>query len=177
MHVNCVHLKLRPFQCDSCEASFGQKEHLKIHKQSIHEKITFPCEICEKEFSSKMNLNKHIKRVHKKEKKFTCNRCHMRFCSNTELILHTNAKHSNHKPFSCVHCEQDFPNKGHITQHLNQPKDIRCKICNDSFHCFNQLRNHQTSVHGKKRFQCKKCDKTLSSKYILKYHVAKFHMK
>ena len=51
------------------------------------------------------------------------------------------------------------------------------KICNDSFHCANQMKNHEASIHDKERFPCKTCMHVFVSNDRLKAHVAKYHGK
>ena len=69
IHVDkFIILKLRPYECLICEATFSCRGNLTKHNESIHEKKRFPCSLCEKNFSQKSYLNTHIKTVHNKEK-------------------------------------------------------------------------------------------------------------
>jgi len=35
-HIQIVHMKLKPFQCRLCEATFSMKHHLKMHMRTKH---------------------------------------------------------------------------------------------------------------------------------------------
>ena len=52
MHINAVHLKLKPNECDLCENSFARKGDLKEHVKAVHQKIRpFQCDQCKKTFT------------------------------------------------------------------------------------------------------------------------------
>ena len=56
-HINTVHLKLTPFQCQECTKSFGRKTHLQH---------------CTKSFEQKSQLQHHINSVHLKLAPYQC---------------------------------------------------------------------------------------------------------
>ena len=61
-HVSTVHEGIKPFQCDICNACFGQKDNLNNHIAIVHEGIKqFKCDICHAGFGRKGNLNKNLK--------------------------------------------------------------------------------------------------------------------
>ena len=35
----CVHEGLKKYKCESCSKTFGQPQHLKRHKETVHERI------------------------------------------------------------------------------------------------------------------------------------------
>ena len=51
-------------ECPECKKTFAQSGSLKIHMDSIHQKIRYNCNFCEKSSSTKQNLKKHIANVH-----------------------------------------------------------------------------------------------------------------
>lgn len=64
-HIQTVHLKLKPFQCEQCLASFGYKNHLKRH-QIVHEKAKgFKCRVCDQVFKGQTQLSKHVQQIHR----------------------------------------------------------------------------------------------------------------
>ena len=64
LHINGVHLKLKPHECDQCEKSFSQKPHLKSHVEMVHQKLKpFKCKYCKYSFAHNSNLKKHAKTV------------------------------------------------------------------------------------------------------------------
>ena len=51
-------------ECPECEKTFSQAGSLKIHMNSIHQKIRYNCNFCEKSSTTKDNLKKHIATKH-----------------------------------------------------------------------------------------------------------------
>ena len=62
-HILLIHEKAMPFSCDQCNKSFGNFDYLKEHEISIHNK-KWQCEICEKTFGKEKLLSKHVNQVH-----------------------------------------------------------------------------------------------------------------
>ena len=70
-HISAVHEGKKQFQCDICNAQFGEKAKLKIHVATVHEgKKPFQCEICNAEFTSKHGIKGHITRIHEGKKQY-----------------------------------------------------------------------------------------------------------
>ena len=58
-----------PFNCDICNANFGQKSSLIVHVATVHEgKKQFKCEICDTKFKSKPATKGHIATIHERKK-------------------------------------------------------------------------------------------------------------
>ena len=71
MHIDAVHLGLRPFKCDVCDKDFTQKTHLRTHQKNVHENVQdtrFKCDECSKFYQSNQQLREHTERVHLKMK-------------------------------------------------------------------------------------------------------------
>ena len=65
-HINAVHLKIKPYECEQCQKSFILKDHLKRHINAIHLEIKpYECDQCKKSFSRKDKMYNHVKSVHK----------------------------------------------------------------------------------------------------------------
>ena len=65
MHIQVVHEKQKPFECDECKKLFTRQDTLRQHKL-IHEgKFDLQCEICSKQFRGRSrSLQNHMKRHH-----------------------------------------------------------------------------------------------------------------
>jgi uncharacterized Zn-finger protein len=97
MHINAVHLKLKPYQCDLCEMSFARKGGLNRHVKAIHQKIRpFECDQCKKTFSQKRYLKYHMQNSNCKnlKKKYKCKECENSFVRKDSLKYHVNRVHS-----------------------------------------------------------------------------------
>ena len=126
-HVNAVHLKIKPHECDQCEKSFAHKAGLKRHQAcrhdvKIHQEIkAHKCQRCNKSFSKKETLSCHVKRVHmnmKPLKKFLCSECEAPFENKQSLEYHMNKVHLNVKPYKCNLCEKGFFIKTLLKKHV-----------------------------------------------------------
>ena len=52
MHINAVHLKLKPYECDDCGASFIMKSDLQMHINAVHLKLKpYECDLCAMSFA------------------------------------------------------------------------------------------------------------------------------
>lgn len=87
-HVQTVHLKLKPFQCEICFARFGYKNHLKRH-QVVHQRGNeFRCNVCNRDFRGQSQLSKHVQQVHQQQgnndsqtnEKIMCEVCGGKLC-------------------------------------------------------------------------------------------------
>ena len=70
-HIESVHEKNEPFQCDICETSFLQEYSLKQHKESIHEKVKpiaedlpHSCMKCPQKFGDTKSAQTHFLEDH-----------------------------------------------------------------------------------------------------------------
>ena len=133
-HVRIVHNKERPFKCQLCGSSFGQKVHLDAHVNAVHIQVIlvhsdqsvntgisrykisdflqakpFKCEACVYCATTKGLLDKHFRTVHQKEKPFACDVCHSRFGQKAHLNKHILTVHKKEKPYKCQDCDYQVP--------------------------------------------------------------------
>ena len=149
IHINSVHEKIKNFKCETCDQSFVTKQILIRHKEIVHEgKKPFKCPQCEYQTSQKGNLNKHISNVHEGKKPFQCNQCKYSSAYEHHLKHHISSVHDGIKPFIC-------------------------NVCNAGFSRNSYLESHISFVHeGKKPFRCGSCDTSFARKESLKSHFA-----
>ena len=63
---------LKPFQCQECQMSYGDKRDLQNHCNRVHKKVKpFKCALCQKHFSVIRNLQAHIESLHEKKLKIS----------------------------------------------------------------------------------------------------------
>ena len=55
----------KPFQCGSCEKSFGRKDKLDAHIFSVHENRRYSCDLCGNSYSRADVLKTHRDKCHK----------------------------------------------------------------------------------------------------------------
>ena len=57
-----IQLKLKPFECEHCDAKFGRKENWRAHVKTVHEEIMpHKCKICERAFATRSGVKDHMK--------------------------------------------------------------------------------------------------------------------
>uniref|UniRef100_A0A336MD81 CSON015472 protein n=1 Tax=Culicoides sonorensis TaxID=179676 RepID=A0A336MD81_CULSO len=102
-----IHNEDRKHACDQCNAKFKRREHLRIHVNGVHLKLKpFKCEICGRTFSQAGDRNIHMK-SHNEDKEHTCTICDKKFRLLKALRTHARI-HTGEKPFSCPFCKQSF---------------------------------------------------------------------
>ena len=85
--------------------------------------------------------------------------------------------------YPCTHegCEENFKSKATRTTHMNKvhgrPKTHKCDACEGMFESGRAVAKHYAEAHPglKMKFPCSMCDKSYSSKMILKGHMKYVH--
>ena len=71
-------------QCPHCGKLFMAqkplKRHVKIHTQSLSERMKYPCTECELKYTSKSHLKRHFLSVHTNVR-YSCNQCDIEYTS------------------------------------------------------------------------------------------------
>ena len=156
LHINAIHLKLKPYECDLCKMSFTQRGSLNMHVRVVHQKIKpFERDHCKKTFATKANLNSHIQSNCKKlKKKYKCKECESSFANKYYLKHHVNRVHLKIKPlkkFLCDECEEPFEQKQYLDHHMNRihlkVKPYECNFCQKAFFIKGHLKTHLKRYH------------------------------
>ena len=122
-HLNEVHLKLRPYECDQCQKTFSRKYNLNLHIETQSNcnnlKKKYKCNECDASFEKTKYLKAHVNRIHLKIKplKFICHECEAPFEEKKCLEHHTNKVHLNLKPYECDLCKKAFFIEASLKKH------------------------------------------------------------
>ena len=150
-----VQEKSKPYQCQQCESSFGEKAVLKRHIKYVHDKLKpYQCLLCEQAFVQKYSLQLHIKIVHEKLKPHECLLCKKSFGNKCTLKNHIIFVHEKSKPYQCQICKKSFGHKPHLKSHIKtvheKIKPYQCLVCKKYFGRKHYLQKHTINIHQKK---------------------------
>ncbi|XP_023314000.1 zinc finger protein 888-like [Trichogramma pretiosum] len=181
VHMNAVHNRRNPFQCEIRHKSIGKKINLIYQINAVHDLIKpFECDICHKSFGQISTLNRHTMTVHDRSKPFECDICHKSFGETGTLNRHVNAVHDRSKPFKCDICHKSFGYQHVLKMHMKtvhvRSKPFDCEICHKSFRYQCVLKSHTITVHDEsKPFKCDICQKPFGQKSHLNVHINAVH--
>lgn len=171
-HMLYNHLDPKVFTCEHCGRSFRNKSSLTYHfrsHSSLEAMKPFMCEICKKRFARKNILRDHMMNRHgsgMEPQPKTCYQCHVckEVFPNTEsAVPHMEIHHPEKvgerrgyhfdmltisKLFICEFCDKCFSRPANLIEHRLQHGDIakyQCKLCNEEFCSFVELKSHQES--------------------------------
>ena len=116
-HINAVHLKLKPYQCDKCPAKFANKGSLNVHKVIHSDERDFKCKTCNKLFKTKAFLKRHSL-IHLDARPYVCEECGNSFKDPSTLISHRKDQHSQFLPFNCHTCKKGFSKENKLKLHI-----------------------------------------------------------
>ena len=93
--VLIYYFQVKPFSCDQCDYTAGQKASLITHINSVHENNRpYVCELCGYKTASPSTLNAHKRMVHEKQRPFVCETCGYSSPSKVRLNGHIYKFHS-----------------------------------------------------------------------------------
>lgn len=119
-----IHLGMKNFACEECDARFTRKGDLVRHKRSHAKDASqrFVCDVpgCGKSYTLHNNLSRHKKTCHE-QKRYPCSLCDKAFTQTGDLKRHM-AVHTGARPFACEQCGAGFKQKAHLNQHMRSHK-------------------------------------------------------
>ena len=87
-----VHKMGVEMKCNQCDYKTVNKQHLKVHKESIHQGITYPCSLCGYLGTIKQSLKEHERSKHGLWK-LNCDLCDETFSERLPLRDHMKTVH------------------------------------------------------------------------------------
>lgn len=178
------HLGDKPFKCELCEKTFVRRDFLDNHMEQVHKNKKSKCEKCGKLFSRKDVLKRHLA-VHNNET-YDCDICQKKFSRKDRLASHKKL-HKMNCEYKCSLCPASFSRKNVLDKHekIHKTKE-QCKECYKFLPTKQRLESHMklhekncssSKEDGEGMHKCDICEKSLTSRDILRKHIRKIHGK
>ncbi|KAJ8705902.1 hypothetical protein PYW07_010679 [Mythimna separata] len=135
--------------CSFCEKECANDNELSVHVNKIHLQIKpYSCDMCDRQFYTETNLKNH-KKVHSMPSKEKCEFCGKTLRSRRQLVIHVR-KHIGAKPFCCQVCGQAFYSAYKVREHMRISHGGRfcCRICKSIFATKYDLKDHVSRDHN-----------------------------
>ena len=171
-----------PHICTECGEQKISKQALNKHIEAKHGEDT-SCHYCARQFSTMTSCNQHIRTAHEGEL-IKCSKCEYTCVFKANMNKHFLRIHTEQNKVTCQYCGEVFKDiKRHIErtncgQEGVQKKLAKCDQCDKTFSCGSKMREHKKAIHSGIRDQlCGQCSYSTYSRYNLKLHIAKVHMR
>uniref|UniRef100_A0A1Q3F0X3 C2h2-type zn-finger protein n=1 Tax=Culex tarsalis TaxID=7177 RepID=A0A1Q3F0X3_CULTA len=170
--------RVKPFECDQCQARFTLKENLLKHKRIHSNEKNYSCPYCQEQFLHWASRRYHIDSRHTGEKRFTCEYCGAKFRNSSHYSVHLR-RHKGLTPFPCHLCDRSFITGNSLKLHLashSDRKNFACELCQKTYKTAKSLRIHQRTAHEReKNYVCPVCSRAYSQNHVLKTHLLRHH--
>jgi len=169
-----------PEKCDICKKSFKNKDFLKKHVDSTHNRTAKEmCPVCGKIYK---NVSNHVRIAHEYMTK-QCPHCPYSSKISTDLNRHIQRTHTEETVTTCPYCAKTTKN---IKRHLkinkcDRPEEkvfahIKCDRCDKTFSSKEHMKRHIKRIHDKiLDIHCLQCDYKTYSNFNLRIHVTRVH--
>lgn len=169
-------------RCKACKEEFICMKDLVLHRQKMHNSVSYECTICNKTFTRSGGLERHRLINHSdggdSQKCIVCGNCYK---FPFQLKRHLEIAHIPYEYIECGLCHNiyDGPErlKSHIKAiHLNAEERIStsCPICGKIFNRQNHLVKH-LEIHDDSISLCEICGMSVKGKAAMKNHMNREH--
>lgn len=147
-----THRKARE-TCSFCESECLTKNKLSVHVNKVHLQIKpYSCDMCERKFYTKFNLTNH-KKLHSLKSKEKCEFCGANMKCRRDLVIHVR-RHMGFRPHACFLCIEAFYSERELNCHMNKLHGgkVICNICKTVFLKKSELKFHNRTSHNTCQF-------------------------
>ena len=148
--------------CPHCPKKFMRGYNMRVHIERVHNKSKpWQCQYCEKTFATTSDLKQHLSshgmgkihkviRIHVNEIlvqffNFQCEDCGRTFNNRDSAILHRK-QHNNERTHFCKDCGKGFFKASCLQRHLRShtgEKPFHCEFCGKGFSQLTTMKNHK----------------------------------
>ncbi|XP_063390247.1 zinc finger protein 791-like isoform X2 [Cydia fagiglandana] len=135
--------------CSFCEKDYANDNQLSLHVNKVHLQIKpYACDMCERQFYTESNLSKH-KKTHNLKSKEKCELCKKKFNTRKAMVIHLR-KHTGETPHRCPLCGKSFYSEFKAKNHMRNYHGgtLYCKLCKSVFSSKYDLKSHVIMVHN-----------------------------
>jgi len=131
--------------CPQCNKMFMRAYNMRVHIDRVHNKVKpFQCEFCDKSFSTTSDLKQHLS-AHGMGKIHKCEDCGREFTNRDSAILHRK-QHNNERTHFCPNCSKGFFKASCLQRHMRShtgEKPYSCEFCGRGFTQATTVKNHK----------------------------------
>jgi len=173
-----IHLGIKPYKCQFCEATFSDKGACNSHQRTHTGEEREPCPICNVVFSKKQKLRYHM-RLHTGEGLENCDICGKTFTHMYALNNHLKM-HSRSNGHMCQICKKYIATPNQLLKHLGKHtnRKLSCAHCRKKFSLTKMLNRHIMTVHENvEGFRCMtaQCGVTFFELVTIRQHIREAH--
>ena len=169
-------------QCDDCEKTFGSRNDLIRHVESVHYKERFECPSCDMTFSRRDYYEVHKVNKHNEAPK-SCDTCGMKYKTYSNLLRHIEKRNCAKR--ECETCQKTFSRLSDLQRHQRETCNlekvfvVKCDVCASTFIRTSDLVKHKKNRNypdGSAKFMCKICNMKVCNLKLLKAHIKSKHV-
>lgn len=144
-----MHVDRNVQTCSFCEKACPNENELSLHVNKIHLQIKpYSCDMCDKQFYTEYNLISH-KKLHSLFSKESCIFCNKVLKCRKDLVVHVR-KHIGSKPHQCPVCRKAFYSDSKMKRHMTDFHGGKycCRLCRAVLPSQIDLKTHINVVHS-----------------------------